>query len=82
MVLNNTLQFILWSSFGAISGSFMDIIISDIYHIHITKTRKYNRLINDLPIFLNKGLFMGFYMGTLRHYLKKPILDFFINKYN
>lgn len=65
---------ILWTSSYAISGSMAYLFIKNCYidlQTDYGKLRKYN------ISFINPGFILGFCVGTIQFYVKKPLLEYF-----
>ena len=64
----------LLTSVGGVCGGVIYFVSEDLYKIYITKERKYVRKF-ELNNILNPGFLFGIYIGGLRCYHGKPILD-------
>ena len=73
------LKIFLITSLGGVCGGIMDFILKDMYKIYITKKRKYVRKFKLKKIF-NLGFLIGLFIGGLRSYYGKSVLDIILEK--
>ena len=68
---------IVFTVIGSLSGSVTYFVSNDLYHIYITKKRRFSTNFNNFNQLVNPGLFVGAIIGFIRGYTNAPVIKYF-----